>query len=149
MILLFLPSINQSINHMRLYRKNLFPDVFQFGFLHKIQQYHDETNLPIYVALKFLPQIPHPSGFLSNMKQHLAPHHKIWVKEYLPPTVFKMARQTYRRYHYHHIKAKRLFVEQALEQIRDYDEFYLTMDDIHEMDSVMTTLFYQELYYRE
>jgi hypothetical protein len=83
------------------------------------------------------------------MKQHLDHHHITLVREYLSPSLYKIARETYRRFQYRLVKAKRLFLEQALQQIRDYDNFYLTMDDIHEMDSVMTSLFYQELYFQE
>lgn len=133
---------------MHLYRIDLFPDLSHYAFLYKIQQYHDETHLPIYVVLKSIPRIQ-SSILFSNMKQHLDHHHITLVREYLPPSLYKIARETYRRFQYRLVKAKRLFLEQALRQIQDYDDFYLTMDDIHEIDSVMTSLLYQELYYRE
>lgn len=132
---------------MRLYRKDLFPNLSQYNFLKKIQQFHDETNLPIYISIKRLPVVP-PSTIISEFQQKMEPFHIELVKKYLSPKIYRIAQDTYKRSQYHQIKLKITFLENAIQQIQEYDVFYLNMDDIHEIDMVITCLSYQQMDYR-
>lgn len=134
---------------MYFHVKQIFPNLSQYNFLNKIGQFHEETDHRIYVSVKKNPFFYTRSTFLENMNENLGLYHKQLVQKYLSPNVYKVARETYRRSLYHQTKLQIEFLKNAIQQIREYDEFYLSMEDIHEMDSVMTSLLYKKLYYME
>lgn len=138
---------------MKLYQKQVFSTISsQYNFLSKIQQYHDEIGFPIHVSVKHK-QVKNnystSTTLFSNIQNNLEPHHIVLVKQYLPATIYKIAYDTYMRRCYHETKLQIAFLQGAMEQIQEYDPFYLTMDDIHEMDMVWTSLSYKLVYYRE
>jgi hypothetical protein len=133
------------------YVKEVFKDPTMYCLLRKIQEYHDETGEPIYfsVRLKFPFCCPQESQFLNNMKTYLKTHHLELVKKYLPVATYKTAQKTHIRHQYYQTKLESVFIENAIQQIQEYDPFYLTMDDIHEGDSMLTNLEFKNIYYKE
>ena len=83
------------------------------------------------------------------MEERLLPHHLDLVCQYLPITTLQTAQETYIRSRYEKYKLQAAFIENAMEQIRNYDPFFLTMDDVHESDMLMTGLISKKLFYEE
>jgi len=133
------------------YVKDVFKDIKGHDFLGKIQEYHDETGEPIYfsIRLKIPKGSPQELTFLKNMKTHLKTHHLELVKNYLPLSAFRVAQKTHLKSQYYKSKLECALIENAIRQIQEYDPFYLTMDDIHEGDMMLTSLTYKKMYYEE
>ena len=124
--------------------------IFEEGppFLKKIQDFHNETGLPIWVSLRPWKR-PEHSDWLWRAGDRLLPQHRDLVRQYLPATTVQIARDTYTRSQYHKYKLHVAFVENAIAQIQDYDPFFLTMDDIHDSDMLLTDLISKKLFYQE
>lgn len=119
-------------------------------FLQKIQQYHEETGNLIRMSMKKKKRAtscPVEAGLLHTMQNNLLPHHLEMVRQYLPPRVYKKARETFLWSQYHQLKQKISFIEDAVQQVQEYDPFYLTMDDIHEADMMLTQMISRMMYY--
>lgn len=136
---------------MRMHKfvKNVFPTS---PITQKIQEYHDDTGEPIYFSLKqpfSLKTCPQETKLLQDIKQHLLPHQLSLVHQFLPSQVYETARKAFLREQYYRLKLQSVFLEHAIEQIREHDPFYLSMDDFHDMGMMLTELSYQQLYYKE
>lgn len=138
---------------MSYYVNDVFEDEIKkhYYFLRKIQEYHDETGNPIYFSIRL--NIPMGSQqelkLLQNMKNNLKTYQLDNVKQYLSKTTHKTAQKTYNKTQYYKCKLKYAFIENAIQQIQEYDPFHLTMDDIHECDNFMLNLTYKKMYYEE
>ena len=144
---------NYSINNMKFYVDKVFENSTNVSFLEKIQEYHNETGLPIDVRIRLKTCQCCPDEqevrWLETMEERLLPHHLDIVRQYLPTTTLQTARVTYLRSCYDKYKLQVAFVENAMDQVRDYDPFFLTMDDIHESDMLLTSLLSKKLFYEE
>jgi hypothetical protein len=133
--------------HMRFFVQNVFENS-SISFLKKIQDYHEETGLPIEVHIR-LKTPRHSPSWLGTMEERLLPHHLHLVRQYLPTTTLRTARETHLRSCYDKYKLQVAFVESAMEQVRNYDPFFLTMDEIHESDMILTSLLSKKQFYEE
>lgn len=120
-------------------------------FLQKIQEYQKETSRPIYMSMKKKREISCPveMELLDNIQNNLLPHHLEMVRQYIPSSVYKKARETFLWSQYHKLKRKISFIENAVQQVQDHDPFYLSMDDIHEADMMLTDMISKMMYYRD
>lgn len=138
---------------MRFFVQNVFEKSNNIcSFLDKIQEYHDETGLPISfsIRLKFAQRSSDESNhWLTTMEERLLPQHLKLILEYLPMTTIKKAQDNYIRSRYDKYKLQVAFVQHALDQIRKYDPFFITMDDIHQSDMLLTGLMSKKLFYEE
>ena len=139
---------------MRFFVENVFEnrDSSTFSsFLEKIQEYHDETGLAICFSIRLKSSLPchEEPSWLRTIEEQLLPHHLDLVRQYLPITTLQTARDAYIRSRYDKYKLQVAFVENAVEQVRDYDPFFLTMDDIHQSDMLLTGLISKKLFYEE
>lgn len=137
---------------MRFYVDNVFKNSTNVSFLEKIQEYHNETGLAIDVRIRLKTRqccSEEEDRWLGTMEERLLPHHLDLVRQYLPTTTLQTARDTYLRSCYDKYKLQVAFVENAMDQVRDYDPFFLTMDDIHESDMLLTSLLSKKLFYEE
>lgn len=130
---------------------DVFQDTSTHPFLKKVQEYHDETGNPIELSMKRKkkPHCPQEKQLLRGIQQNLLPHHIDMIRQYIPPRAHKTARETFLWSQYHEIKQRIAFIENAVQQIQEYDPFYLTMDDIHGSDMMLTELISAMIYYRE
>ncbi len=113
-------------------------------FLQKIQDYHDETGLPIFVSIRRKPP-QRPATWLRGM----LPQHLDLVRQFLPATTIQTARRTYMRSQYDKFRFQEAFVQAAILQIQEYDPFFLTMDDIHQSDMLQMGLISKKQFYQE
>lgn len=137
---------------MRYYVQNVFEESDnKYTFLEKINEYHEETGLPISLSIrrKFPLSFHKEPSWLRSMEERLLPHHLDLVCQYLPITTLQTAQETYIRSRYEKYKLQAAFVENAMEQIRNYDPFFFTMDDVHESDMLLTGLISKKLFYEE
>jgi hypothetical protein len=138
---------------MRFFVQNVFEKSDNTcSFLDKIQEYHDETGLPISfsIRLKFAQHSPDESNhWLTTMEERLLPQHLELILEYLPMTTLQKARNNYIRSCYDKYKLQVSFVQHSLDQIQNYDPFFITMDDIHQSDMLLTGLISKKLFYEE
>jgi hypothetical protein len=146
---------------MKCFVQNVFENTgknnntnFSSSFLQKIQDYHEETGLPVSVPVRLKPPPRDCSeegknGWLRTMKRRLLPHHFDLVRQYLPMTTLHTARETYIRTRYNQYKLQVAFVENATDQVRGYDPFFLTIDEVHESDMLLTLLVSKKLFYEE
>lgn len=118
------------------------------SFLRKIQEYHEETGLPVEVSIRLKPA-PRCPSWLGTMEERLLPHHLDLVRQHLPATTLQTARDTHLRACYDKHKLQAAFVENARDQVRDYDPFFLTMDEVHESDMLLTSSLSKKRFYEE
>lgn len=124
-------------------RNVLEEDRHASAFLQKIQDYHDETGLPIFVSIRHRPPPKRSAAWIRDM----LPQHTDLVRRFLPTTTIQTARHTYRRSQYEKHKLQEAFVRDAIHQIREYDPFFLTMDEIHQSDMLMMRLISKKQFY--
>lgn len=135
---------------MKCFVHTLFPQYYQHPFLQRVQDFHNETGEPIYLSIKqYSITCPTESKILNTISQHLTPHHISLISGYIPKHVMDTARHTYHRTQYHKIKQQSLFIENAVQQIGEYDPFFLSMDNIHDHDALLTSLLQQKSYHQE
>ena len=133
---------------MKCFVQDVFENTDSLFFLKKIQDYHEETGLPVEVRTRLKTQRPSPS-WLETMEERLIPHHLDLVRQYLPRKTLETAKGVYLRACYDKYKLQVAFVENAVDQVRDYDPFFLTMDEIHESDMLLTSLLSKKRFYEE
>lgn len=135
---------------MKCFVQQIFPHYYQYPFLQRIQDYHDETGEAIHISMKYYSNgCPVESALLTTISNQFTAHHIALVSEYLPPRVFLMARYIYHRTQYNDLKKQSLFIEKAMRQIGEYDNFFMSMENVHECDALLTLLLQQRLYYQE
>ena len=126
-------------------------EVSQHICLQKIEEYHNETGETIYVSGKK----PYPHGcprekyFLRTIQQELPPSHVQLVKEYLSQQTLETAKKNHMRNCYHEMKWRILFLETAIQEIQKQDPFYLTVEDVDELNCLITDMIFKKLYYQE
>lgn len=119
--------------------------------LSKVQDYHDETGncIRFSLRLKPKPECPEELRHLRAMKARVGSYHLDMIKKYLPLSALKNARQTYFKNQYYKSKHQETFLKNAIQQILEYDPFFLTIDDIHEMETMQLKMTYKRIYYEE
>lgn len=120
-------------------------------FLRKIKEYEDETGEPIYLSGRIRDHFGcrEELELLGNIRQYVSTDNTDLIGSFLSMTTIKKARETYYRSQYFRCKLKALFIENAVSQINEYEPFFLTMDDIHESDSLVLNLEIKKVYYQE
>jgi len=146
--------IFQDKQHMRYFVHDVFHNDEcrrPISFLRKVEEYHQETGNPIHISIRMKspPHCPTEKRLLCHVKTNLLPHHLDLVRQYLPKTVMKTAQGSHIRSYYYRYKLQVAFVENALEQVQEYDPFFFTMDDIHESDMLMMDLLSKKVFYEE
>lgn len=126
-------------------------DIKKHNFLKKIQDYHEETGSPIYFSFHLNKPLNNPEEkrFLQNMTSNIGENNLGLVKQFLSQRTYDKAKETHLKSKYYKYKIQSMFIENAIEQIRGYDPFYFTMDDIHDADAFQTVLVYKKSYYNE
>jgi hypothetical protein len=120
----------------------VFPDTTS-PVLQKIQAYQEETQEPIPTHKKTA--CPEEKKRLREVRDRLLPHHISLVRQYLPRRVY----ENVWRSQYRQLRRRLVFLENAIAQIGEYDPFFLTMDDIHDADRIMTGLLSRMVFYRD
>lgn len=117
----------------------------------KIDDYHDETGNSILfsIRLKPKPECPKELKHLHTMKSRVGSYHLDMIKKYLPMSALENARQTYFKNQYYKSKHQETFLRNAIQQILDYDPFFLTIDDIHNIEMIQLKITYKRIYYEE
>lgn len=126
-------------------RSVLEEDRYTSAFLQKIQDYHDETGLPIFVSIKCKPPPYCPATWLRAM----LPQHTDLVRQFLPVSTVQTAYRTYWRSQYEKCKLQEAFVRDAITQVQEYDPFFLTMDEIHQSDMLVMGMISKKQFYQE
>lgn len=126
------------------------PEISQHACLQKIQDYQEETGDIIYVSGR-IPQFhcPREKQFLMTLEQQLPSSHLQLVKEYLSERTLHMAKRNQMRQHYHEMKWRIRFLENAMQEIQHHDPFYLTVEDVDELNSLITDMIFKKMYYQE
>lgn len=120
--------------------------------LQKINNFQQETGMTIHVHFKNKKKCltdPDELLLLQKMRAHLLPHHVGLVGKFLPTRVVDEAKKNFHRTRCHTIKKQIHFLTEAIQQIQEYDPFYLTMDDVHESDMMLSDLMLRRMYYEE
>lgn len=86
---------------------------------------------------------------LKKIQENVLPYHMTLICSMIPLHVVATAKKTFFRRKYHNIKKKIQFLTHAVQQIQEHDPFYLTMDDVHESDMLLTDLMLRQMYYEE
>lgn len=124
-------------------------DVFPEGccLTRIIKQYHQETGKPVFLTIQKKKTIPPPVSTL--VYERLVPEHLELIRSYLPRRVLREARAAHYRKLYHQHKLRVVFVGEALRQMREHDPFFVSIDDVHEADGVLTGMTSAMAYYAE
>lgn len=110
-----------------------------------LEQYHQETGQPVFLPRQKPP--PTPTSLSTQRFERLLPEHLVLIRSFLPRRVLREARAAHYRKLYHQFKLRVVFIEEALRQMRDYDPFFVAMDDVHEADAELTTMASAMAYY--
>lgn len=128
------------------YITNVFPQTQtpkltrnQEVLFNKIQEYHDETQQTIRcnVRIKRKSGCKTEYNLLQKIKKNLTEHQIQCLKQFIP---YDHAKKLYWKEKYEKYKLQVDFLENAMNQITEYDPFFLTMDDRHEIDMLLTNL---------
>lgn len=120
------------------YVGDVFPkQQHQYRFVEAVEQYHRETGQPVFLPRQ---KKKKEDGAAAALLSRLLPEHLELVRAFLPLRVLREARAAYYRNLYHALKLRVVFVGEALSQVRDYDPFLVSMDDVHEADAALTSM---------
>lgn len=119
--------------------------------LQKLQEYQKETGDVIHTPkARYKPLgCPKEAILLRGIQNNLLPPHIDLIRQYLPLDVVKTAQMTHMRAEHRKLEKKVFFLENAVRQIGEHDPFFLTMDDIHEVDMMLTQFLSKMAYYHE
>lgn len=132
--------------------EHVFPDrLMSSTCLRKIKDFQEETGTTINVRYKNkkIQSDQEELFLLQKIGVHLLPHHISLVGQFLPLRILDEAKKNFHRTRYNTIKKQIQFLTEAMEQIREYDPFYFTMDDVHESDMMLSDLMLRGMYYEE
>lgn len=123
---------------------DVFPERCQLTGI--LEQYHQDTGQPIYLPQQ---KKPPPPCAPSLAPERLLPQHLEMIRSFLPRRVLREARAAHYRALYHRFKLRVVFIGEALHQMRDYDPFFVVMDDVHEADAMLTSMTSAMAYYAD
>ena len=130
--------------------ETLFPKMKENQCLQKMSEFQEEIGI-----FSFSSKPPSPLGckeelnLLRDIEKKTYPHHITMIRSFISQSVMKNAKKTHIKKKYRIVQKQIRFLESAVQEIQEYDPFYLSMDDIHESDMMLSTLMLRAMYYEE